>query len=84
MTRTSRDGSKASQDHRRRRHRRRSARSDRSGGSAAGPPTHFRAVAAAWVVVAVGLGVLAPRAEHGAVGGRLGGDRLRVRAGARS
>src|SRR5213595_3402381 len=26
--------------------------------------THFRAVAAAWVVVAVGLGVLAPRAEN--------------------
>src|SRR3954466_14824750 len=25
---------------------------------------HFRIVAAAWVVVAVGLGVLAPRAEH--------------------
>ena len=26
--------------------------------------THFAAVAAAWIVVAVGLGVLAPRAEH--------------------
>src|SRR3954464_7455356 len=25
---------------------------------------HFRIVAAAWVVVAVGLGVLAPRVEH--------------------
>src|SRR4051812_50185938 len=26
--------------------------------------THFAVVAAAWVVVAVGLGALAPRAEH--------------------
>lgn len=26
--------------------------------------THFRTVAAVWIVVAVGLGVLAPRAEH--------------------
>ena len=39
---------------------------------------HLRIVVAAWVVVAVGLGVFAPRAA-GAVGSRLGGDRLRVR-----
>ncbi len=35
--------------------------------------THFRIVAAAWVVVAVGLGVFAPRAEQalsGAAGRR--------------
>ena len=44
--------------------------------------THFGVVAAAWVVVAVGLGILAPRVENGAVGSRMGGDRLRVRPGA--
>ena len=40
---------------------------------------HVRVVVIAWVVIAVGLGIFAPRAEHALSGRRLGGERLRVR-----
>src|SRR5215212_7413204 len=45
--------------------------------------THFRIVAAAWVVVALGLGVLAPRAEHALSGAgweATGSESVRARA----
>ncbi len=46
--------------------------------------THFRTVAATWVLIAIAFGVFAPRAEHALSGAGLGGDRLGVRQGPRT
>ena len=60
--------------------RRRSARLGRLGRWTA---DHVRAVAIAWAIVAVALGVFAPKVETRPLRGRLAGERLRVGPGAR-